>query len=217
MPLRDAAAPLRVVSAVESPAMTKSCARDLTDRIKAGVNDVAEMLHRAHEGRAWEALGYASWKDYCTAEFQMSKRRSYQLLDFVEIKQEVSAIDVECTTVHSPISERQTRPLKSLPRGKRAEAWRRAEEIAGGEQPTAMQVKQAVVETKATPEDDGEIEDDDEPQHWAAADLHPPSEGLALAEQAIAILKKIRRNDKQRWEAFEQVRHWLWDVQEEEE
>ena len=96
VPVCDATTPLRLVPDVEkSPAMTKSCARDLTDRIKVAGQDLAEMLHRAHEGRAWEALGYASWKEHCEAEFQMSKRRSYQLLDFVEIKQEVSAIDEE--------------------------------------------------------------------------------------------------------------------------
>ena len=66
--------------------MTKSCARDLTDRIKTAVDDVAEMLHRAHEGKAWVALGYESWREYCTAEFQMSARHSYRLIDFVEVK-----------------------------------------------------------------------------------------------------------------------------------
>ena len=34
---------------IASVEMTKSCARYLTDRIKAGVNDIAELLHRAHE------------------------------------------------------------------------------------------------------------------------------------------------------------------------
>jgi hypothetical protein len=50
--------------------MTESCARDLTDRIKTAVDDVAEMLYRAHEGRAWAALGYESWKAYCETEFR---------------------------------------------------------------------------------------------------------------------------------------------------
>jgi hypothetical protein len=69
-PVRDATTPLRLVPDVEkSPAMTKSCARDLTDRIKVAAQDLAEMLYRAHEGRAWEALGYTSWKEYCEAEF----------------------------------------------------------------------------------------------------------------------------------------------------
>jgi hypothetical protein len=148
----------------------------------------------------------------------MSKSRSYQLLDFVEIKRKVSTIvdsssEIKDGKVSSepviPAHESQTRPLKSVPMEKRAEAWRRAVEIADGEQPTAMQVEQAVVETKVTPEDDDEIEDDGEPP--------PPSEGLALAEQAIAILKKIRRNDTERGRAFDQVRDWLRNAEEEEE
>ena len=62
----------------------------LTDRIKAGVSDVAEMLHRAHEGGAWSALGYPSWAEYCKAEFEMSPAHSYSCSDFVEIKNELA-------------------------------------------------------------------------------------------------------------------------------
>ena len=45
-------------------------------------------------GRAWVALGYRSWAEYCKAEFEMSKTRSYQLLDFVEIKQEIGSSQI---------------------------------------------------------------------------------------------------------------------------
>jgi hypothetical protein len=121
--------------------MTKSCARDLTDRIKAGVNDVAELLHRAHEGRAWVALGYVSWKEYCRAEFQMSKPRSYQLLEFVEIKREIE----RSTFVDPPQNEGQARALGSVPAEKRVEVWERANEIAGSDPLTAKHVEQAVV------------------------------------------------------------------------
>jgi hypothetical protein len=85
---------------VASIEMTITCARDLTDRIKAGVNNVAELLHRVHEGRAWLALGYDSWKQYCETEFQMSKRHSYRLLDFVEIRNELAKSDPGVTPEH---------------------------------------------------------------------------------------------------------------------
>lgn len=140
--------------------MTKSCARDLTDRIKAGVTDVAELLHRAHEGRAWVALGYPSWKDYCAVEFQISKPRAYQLLDFVEIKREIE----ESTTVDPPQNERQARALGSVPAEKRVEVWERANEIAGSDPLTAKYVEQAVVELpqpeKKQPEISGELRDE---------------------------------------------------------
>jgi Bifunctional DNA primase/polymerase, N-terminal len=92
--------------------------------MKAGVTDVAELLHRAHGGRAWVALGYVSWKEYCRAEFQMSKPRSYQLLKFVEIKREIE----RSTFVDPPQNEGQTRALGSVPAEKRVEVWERANE-----------------------------------------------------------------------------------------
>ena len=139
--------------------MTKSCARDLTDRIRAGVTDVAELLHRAHEGRAWVALGYPSWAEYCKAEFEMSKTRSYQLLDFVEIKQEIE----KSTILDSPQNESQTRALKSVPADKRAEVWKEAVEAAGGGQVSGTDVEAAgikVSQSKQAPEISDELRDE---------------------------------------------------------
>jgi transposase-like protein len=50
-------------------------ARALTDRIKFGVEAVWEMVKQAYEQRAWLALGYQSWDDYCTREFGTSRLR----------------------------------------------------------------------------------------------------------------------------------------------
>jgi hypothetical protein len=50
-------------------------ARDLTDQIKVAVGATWELVKRAYEGRAWTALGYASWDDYCTREFGASRLR----------------------------------------------------------------------------------------------------------------------------------------------
>lgn len=44
-------------------------ARDLTDQIKVAVESTWHLIKRAYETRAWAALGYASWDDYCTREF----------------------------------------------------------------------------------------------------------------------------------------------------
>lgn len=43
-------------------------ARRLTDQIRLGLEGVWELTLRAWEGRAWLALGYASWDEYCTRE-----------------------------------------------------------------------------------------------------------------------------------------------------
>jgi hypothetical protein len=137
--------PLAKEAAVEAEIvsfdMTKSCARDLTDRIKSAVSDVADMLHRAHEGRAWAALGYLSWKQYCETEFQMTKQRSYQLIAFTEIKNLIGESQPGLTP---PLSEKQIRPLAKLEPEQQVAAWGNALEIAGGEHPTSKQVEQAV-------------------------------------------------------------------------
>lgn len=56
-------------------AMNATDARALTDRIKAGVEAIWELIKQAYTERAWAALGYESWDDYCTREFGASRLR----------------------------------------------------------------------------------------------------------------------------------------------
>lgn len=49
--------------------LTPEAARVLTDQIGLVAGELIEKLLRAWEGHAWEALKYASWQDYCKAEF----------------------------------------------------------------------------------------------------------------------------------------------------
>lgn len=48
-------------------------ARRLTDRIKAGVEAIWHLITEAYLTRAWAALGYASWDEYCVSEFGTSR------------------------------------------------------------------------------------------------------------------------------------------------
>ena len=48
-------------------------ARQLTDRIKGAVEATWQLIVEAYQSRAWAALGYASWDDYCTREFGSSR------------------------------------------------------------------------------------------------------------------------------------------------
>lgn len=50
-------------------------ARVLTDQIKTGVEAVWHLITRAYTQRAWSALGYQSWDDYCTREFGTTRLR----------------------------------------------------------------------------------------------------------------------------------------------
>jgi hypothetical protein len=141
---------ITVISEVETKALnmgeleelSSTAARELTNRIKAATDDLYEMLWRAHQGKAWAALGYTSWKNYCETEFRMSARHSYRLLDFVEVRNVIREGDPRVT----PSSEKQVRPLAQLDREEQPAAWACAVEIADGKQPTGKQVEQAVVE-----------------------------------------------------------------------
>lgn len=50
-------------------------ARAITDQIKTGVEAVWHLITRAYTERAWSALGYSSWDDYCTREFGTARLR----------------------------------------------------------------------------------------------------------------------------------------------
>jgi hypothetical protein len=60
-------------------------ARKLTDKIKSTVDQLHTLFLRAYEERAWEALGYLSWREYVSTEFDMSESRAYQILDHGEV------------------------------------------------------------------------------------------------------------------------------------
>lgn len=89
-------------------------ARDLTDRIKAGVETVWALLLEAHERGAWVALGYHTWNAYVEGEFRMSKQRSFQLLDQGRV---IRAIEAAAESTDVDLSEAEARDLKQqLPR-----------------------------------------------------------------------------------------------------
>lgn len=54
---------------------TPEQARDLTDRIKLVLDGMWELVKAAYTSRAWSALGYLTWDEYCTREFGTSRIR----------------------------------------------------------------------------------------------------------------------------------------------
>ena len=56
-------------------------ARDLTDRIRKRTAELWGMLLELYRGRGHVSLGYASWSEYCAAEFGIEKSHAYRLLD----------------------------------------------------------------------------------------------------------------------------------------
>lgn len=59
----------------EPTALDAATAREITDRIKVGVEAVWTLVVDAYRGRAWLALGYTSWDDYTTREFGTARLR----------------------------------------------------------------------------------------------------------------------------------------------
>jgi hypothetical protein len=54
------------------PMVTKERAEYLVRAIKSGLAGLHPMVIEAYEGRAWDALGYTSWKTLCEAEFALT-------------------------------------------------------------------------------------------------------------------------------------------------
>ena len=99
--------------ALDTTPLNTEQARQLTDSIRNASEVLWMLIARAHSGRAWQALGYQAWGDYVKAEFDMSRSRSYQLLDQARVIQAIEAAVPEGTPV-SPISEAVARDLKDV-------------------------------------------------------------------------------------------------------
>jgi hypothetical protein len=90
--------------------LSEADARLLTDEIKSTTEKLYALLLRAHEGEAWAALGYASWRDYAMTEFQMSQSKAYHLLD---LGRAIRVLEADGPVERLP-NERQTRELAML-------------------------------------------------------------------------------------------------------
>lgn len=49
--------------------LDESEARELTERLRGALQGVYDLMVEVYQGRAWEALGYSSWVEYCEVEF----------------------------------------------------------------------------------------------------------------------------------------------------
>lgn len=175
-------------------------ARKLTEQIKSAAGDLAEMLYRAHNGKAWDALGYKTWNQYVDEELRMSKQHAFRLIDFVEVKNNVK-VHEKSPIGDSPVPthESQARPLTKLPAEQQPAAWSKAVESANGAQPTAKQVEAAVEEVRA----------EAEPEAPKRERAFQPSNGMQYAALAIENLKKIQPNDTERDKAYMAVQRFL--------
>lgn len=86
--------------------MSAGAARTLTENIKEVGGELSAMLLEAHDGHAWAALGYRSWKAYVEAEFEFNRQHSYRLLNQARVNRTLEAAGSE-----TRVNEREARDL----------------------------------------------------------------------------------------------------------
>ncbi len=89
--------------------MSKDEAVKLTQDIKSTTTALYVLLKRAHDDKAWVAMGYKSWTEYIENEFNFSRTRSYQLINQATVIEELD----EASGVPMYISEREARAIKN--------------------------------------------------------------------------------------------------------
>lgn len=157
--------------------MNKAEATAITQRIRKAVDDLYVWVDEAHKRKAWKPLGYATWEAYVRAEFDMSARHSYRLIDYAEVVRELDAAAGQNVTRGSQISEREAREIKeNLP----AVAAEVKDRVAAGQEPSkavaeTVKAKRSEKKSKVSKSDTlPKTEPDHSAFHEAAAAALPP-------------------------------------------
>jgi len=89
--------------------LSRETARGLIETINKSAHELRSALIELYEGRGWEALGYANWRNCVEAEFSQSAAHMYRLLDAGFVDRNISP------TGELQLPERHARELKALP------------------------------------------------------------------------------------------------------
>lgn len=169
----------------------------LTSEIKGHVGQIWRLLSRAHETRAYLALGYTSWASYVETEFEMSRSNAYRLLDLAKVVHELDTgliavswniPEDEAVSRARDISARDAEalaPLLGQPALTEAfiDADRAAE--AEGRKRTSEDLKEAAEARKEPPPPP--ITDTDPDSPWAKKRRAEKAEADRLAAEAKAL------------------------------
>lgn len=107
------------------PLMTADAARSAVAAINGHLTSARALLYNLYEQHGWAALGYSSWRECVTNEFDVSATHLYRQLQAAEIERRVSPMGDIGT-----IPERQLRPLIAVAPDKQADVWDDAQAIA---------------------------------------------------------------------------------------
>lgn len=129
----------------------------------AGFIEVGNALLAIKADRKYRHAGYATFEDYCRQRWGISRSQGNRLtIAATTVESLANALPIEVESgglkdlspigdIPLPDSESQVRPLATLPTPElKAQAWIEAVEDAGGNQPTAVQVAEAVEKRKPT-------------------------------------------------------------------
>lgn len=98
------------VDGKEFKPLTENQARELTAKIYGKLDQAWELIKEAYYGRAWIALGYASWDEYCQAEFEGAwvrlprEKRREQVVTLAQAGLSTRAIAAATGSSHATVS-----------------------------------------------------------------------------------------------------------------
>lgn len=128
--------------------MTVIEARECVNKINSTLNDTRALILDLYEREGWSALGYKSWNECVSKEFNRDKSTMYK---------ELKAAQTERTLKVAHAPHIPTRQLLSISRvdspDQQKEAWTKAVETAPEGKVTARHVEKVVTEIVKHPKD----------------------------------------------------------------
>jgi len=175
--------------------MTREEATELTEDIKATTSALYIFLRRAHDDRAWIALGYTTWGEYVAKEFEFSRARSYQLLNQANVIEELS----EASGVPLYITERDARAIKKRLPEITEKLKKEVKDNGLDKEEAEKKVKEIIEDDDEEKDSEGEepkkhkknTEDDDAYEEAPLVDCELENTGEELSEEDKFILENL--------------------------
>jgi hypothetical protein len=167
--------------------------------------EVAAALADIREQKQYKDAGFKTFEDYCQQRWNFSQQYATSLIRGHEVVSNIEDAQTQTETTVSllPTTERQARAIRQATKepAVQAEVWVQAVEDAGGEQPTAPQIREAAAKVTASktaqpPEDDDEVEEAGPLDHFgkavdpAFADAFAERDAFKAVLSDISVLKR---------------------------
>ena len=149
------ASQVEIINENEVTEIDSKGAKQLTNDIKSTSTALYVLLKRAHDTKAWKALGYNSWTEYIEKEFEFSRARSYQLINQANVIEEIN----EASGVELYLTESEARSIKKrLP-----EITEKLEEVKDfdDEEEAKERAREIIEESKEEIDNSAGYQDDD--------------------------------------------------------